>query len=74
MMRQKEAQISFTDEELKAHKDKIDQPGWERHTKQFKALLNRLEAAEVVCALKEMHVCSICAGSLKLWSKSKGEG
>lgn len=67
--------MAFTDNDLKRLKETTQVFDYLKSTHfDIEALLNRLEAAEVVCALKEMHVCSICAGSLKLWSKSKGEG
>lgn len=62
----------FSDDDLKRLKDKIDQPGYERHTKQYKTLIARLEAAEKLISKMDGYLPrKECEAWRKVSGKSK---
>lgn len=65
----------FSDDDLKRLKDKIDQPGYERHTKQYKTLIARLEAAEYLISVSPKSGRDITSywDAFDAWRKVSGK-
>lgn len=64
--------MTFTDADLKKLTEKIDQPGYELHTKRYKALLYRLECAEYYAKCMRAGRPGWYKPQYEAWRKSKG--